>query len=153
MESTELFDTVIEALIKMLIVIVPIILSFLTRAIINFLKQKELQLHADGKSTELTILRTFSNLAVFAAEQIHEGNSTKLNFAITELIRISAGAGIPLSRLDAELLIEGSVKAVKNQLGPGQNYYISPPTVNIVSKEQDSGAPGDIIIFDPKINE
>jgi hypothetical protein len=118
MDFTEVFDVLITGLIKVLIIIIPIALGLLTKAIIKYLKEQENILKAKGKLEEIEVLIVLSELAISAAEQLFSTNKAKLDFALAELIRSANHKGISLTMSDAELLIEGSVKAVKNAIGP-----------------------------------
>jgi len=118
MDFQEVFDVLITGLIKVLIIIIPIALGLLTKAIIKYLKEQENILKAKGKLEEIEILIVLSELAISAAEQLFSANKTKLNFAVSELVRSANDKGICITMDDASLLIEGSVKAVKNAISP-----------------------------------
>lgn len=146
MELQEIFDVALSALVKMLVIVIPILAAILTRAILQFLKQKEEQMKHHGKHDELALLKRFAGIAISAAEQMYDTNGMKFNYAAEQLVRLAATAQIPLSHANAQLLIEGSVKAVKEQV---MQYDILEVDVDEIEDKIENG---EINIFKPNIN-
>lgn len=115
-----ILEVLTEAVIKALIIIIPIVFAVLTAYVIKFLQAQMAKLEREGKDFELFLLQEFAQIAVLAAEQVigpGEGKR-KYRFASRSLSKLAVEAGIPISENQALLLIEGTVHAIQNELPP-----------------------------------
>ena len=121
-----LFEVLTEALIRMAIVVIPILLAVLTAYIVKYLQAQMANLERQGKDSELLLLQEFTQIAVLAAEQLlaHDEGNERFKFASEALLKLAFEAGIPLSEEQALLLIEGTVHAIQNELPPPTGYYV-----------------------------
>ena len=109
-------EALTDAALKLAVVLIPIIFAVLTRYLVLYLNKQMINLDRQGKETELIILQEIANIAVLAAEQILLTNEDKFNYAAAHLVAMSNELGIPLDIDQAEVLIESSVRLVKNEL-------------------------------------
>lgn len=116
MNTDALLEVFLSALIKLMVVVVPILLGLLTRALVNYLKEQESKLIKENRLEDLALLQEITAIAIQAAEQLFTNNEEKMRYACLELIRKANENDIPITQKDAHLLIEGSVKAVKLEL-------------------------------------
>ena len=122
MDFDSLLDTFVVALVKLLVIVIPILFAALTGALVQYLNEHRAKLKKQGRIEEVYLLQEFTSLAMFAAEQLFDSNSEKLDFACGELIRVANENGIALSHQDAKLLIEGTLKDVKREMR-GLKYH------------------------------
>ena len=107
-----------EAVIKALIVIIPVLFAVLTAFIVRFLQAQMAKLEREGRDFELYLLQEFTQMAVLAAEQLLEAGEEKYDYAAESLVDWATSAGIELTEEQAMTLIEGTVFAIQNELPP-----------------------------------
>jgi hypothetical protein len=120
-------DTVLEilseAVIKALIIVIPILFAVLTAYLVKFLQAQMAKLEREGKDIELILLQEFANIAVLAAEQLLKEGPDKFEFATESLMELADQAGIAITDDQVLLLVEGTVHAIQNELPPA-GYFI-----------------------------
>lgn len=114
----DLLQTALDALVKLLIVIVPVLFAILTRAAVSYLRSRQVKLESENRGVEAYLLERLVGLAIITAEEIFdEGQfAEKRDYVSIQLERMAAENGLNLNDEDVQLLIEGSLKRVKNEL-------------------------------------
>lgn len=112
----DILQIVLDSLLKFLVLLIPILFGLLTRAAINYIKAKQLELENKNRLIESRILLRLTSLVVSSAEELFNDNNRKSTWAQLELRRIAFKSGIVLSERDAKTVIEGSLKEVKSEL-------------------------------------
>lgn len=119
----DLLQTALDALVKLLIVIVPVLFAILTRAVVSYLKSQQVKLENQNREVEAYLLERLVELAIGTAEEIfdEEQFAEKRDYVSIQLERMADDYGLNLNDEDVQLLIEGSLKRVKNELRTWNN--------------------------------
>lgn len=114
----DLLQTALDAFVKLLIVVIPVLFAILTRAAVSYLRSQQVKLESENRETEAFLLERMVGLAINTAEEIfdEEQFAEKRDYVSIQLERIAAESGLNLNDEDVQLLIEGSLKRVKNEL-------------------------------------
>lgn len=114
--TDENITALMDALVKLMVAIVPLILALATKHAVSFLKDQTAQLEKQGRAEDLALLENIARLAILAAEELHETNTEKNHYVQLRLYKEAKKAGIPISRSQIDLLLEGSLRGMKNEL-------------------------------------
>ncbi len=117
----DILQIVLDSLLKFLVLLIPILFGLLTRAAINYIKAKQLELENQNRLIESRVLFGLTSLVISSAEELFDDNDQKSTWAQLELRRIAFKRGIVLSERDAKTVIEGSLKSVKSEL----RYFVN----------------------------
>lgn len=115
--TEEQVSTLIDAFVALLVALIPIILAVATRSASQFLKTKGATLEKEGRVADLRTLQTVATLAIMAAEEIYAtgASNEKKQYVQNRIWRESNNIGVPLSKNQVNLLLEGTLKAIKQE--------------------------------------
>lgn len=113
--TEEQISLLVDALVKLLIAIIPILAAIATRALTQYLEVKKKELKHQGRHKELLFLQTATKIAVLAAEQIFadDQQEQKLAYVAKRISEEARDQGIPIGHTQLRLLIEGTLKEIK----------------------------------------
>ena len=116
-----LFDLLIKIVVALVLAAIPPLTAILVR--IAFLKMKQISKKSDFGSDAFWLLNDFVKTSILAAEQTFDSNADKFEYAVEILISFADSFGFSLTEDQAEALIEGMVKSVKQ----GSTLALTPP--------------------------
>lgn len=111
-----LLDLLVKVVVTLVLAAIPPLTLILVR--IAFLKMQEVSSKTNLGTDTFWILNDFVKTAILAAEQSFESDDDKFAYAIEILISFADSFNIPLSEDQAEALIEGMIKSVKQGVTP-----------------------------------
>ena len=119
----DLLQVALDALIKLLIVVIPILFAILARSAVSYLRAQQVKLENQNREVEAYLLERLVGLAINTAEEIFDEGQflEKRDYVSIQLTRMAAENGLNLNDEDVQLLIEGSLKRVKNELRTWNN--------------------------------
>jgi hypothetical protein len=115
--SDEQLSMLIDAIVTALVALIPIILAIATRSASRYLKAKEAELAKQGRLSDIKLLKSTANLAIMAAEQLYmpDQQRAKQRYVQEKIWRESKAIGLPLSEDQVNLLLEGTLKTLKQE--------------------------------------
>lgn len=95
-------------IISLVAIVIASLIGILTQKVTEFLKDK-------GVITKLENKKELTKIVIGAVQQIHTelGGNEKLNVAKSELLRLANEKGIKISEHEMDLLIESSVREMR----------------------------------------
>lgn len=113
--NSELVQVLIKAAISILVVLIPLSASMLTRMLLTKMRKYSRESGALTQK-QVWMITELADKAIKAAEQMYTSNPEKLSYALIFLLNVAKDNSIPITEQQARTIIEGSIRETKKQL-------------------------------------